>query len=248
MKTRTVSPRVADRAAVCRVRGWAAALSLFTLLAACAGGPRTSEPGARASRDGAPTLAAPSAPLEAELREILALLPGRYTGPGTGGPMFHKIVPIVAPQFGGDTVFYHQISRDGFDSTAPSQQKIYVFDRAPDRSVNLMRSYVFLPKQGYANLEQDAAALRSVQPSMLMNFPIECAIRWSRGEAAGQFVARVRPEHCSFQGVAFKQRISPEMTYVIDRDSFSIEDVLYGENGQPLFPRTGLLRAARTRP
>ena len=138
----------------------------------------------------------------------------------------------------------HQISRDGFDSNAPSQQKIYVFDRAPDRSVNLMRSYVFLPKQGYANLEQDAAALRSVQPSMLMNFPIECAIRWSRGEAAGQFVARVRPEHCSFQGVAFKQRISPEMTYVIDRDSFSIEDVLYGENGQPLFPRTGLLRAA----
>ena len=196
----------------------------------------------------APAIPATDASVETELREILALLPGRYSGPAADGRLFHKIVPIVAPQFGGDTVFYHQIARDGFDSTAPLQQKIYVFDRSPDRSVNLMRSYVFLPKQGYANLEQDAAALRSVQPAMLMNFPLECAIRWSRGESPGQFVARVRPEKCSFQGVAFKQKISPEMTYVIDRDSFSIEDVLYGENGQPLFPRTGLLRAARSRP
>ena len=151
MEISGVSSRHAVTAAVTRVRGWLAAVSLTMVLAACAGAPRPSEPAGGVA----------AAPLDVELREILALLPGRYTGPGTGGPMFHKIVPIVAPQFGGDTVFYHQISRDGFDSTAPSQQKIYVFDRAPDRSVNLMRSYVFLPKQGYANLEQDAAAPRN---------------------------------------------------------------------------------------
>ena len=58
------------------------------------------------------------------------MLPGRYSGPAADGRLFHKIVPIVAPQFGGDTVFYHQISRDGFDSLAPFQQKIYVFDRS----------------------------------------------------------------------------------------------------------------------
>ncbi len=78
----------------------------------------------------APAIPATDASVETELREILALLPGRYSGPAADGRLFHKIVPIVAPQFGGDTVFYHQISRDGFDSLAPFQQKIYVFDRS----------------------------------------------------------------------------------------------------------------------
>ena len=32
---------------------------------------------------------------------------------------------------------------------------------------------------------------------------------------------------------------------VLERDAFSIEDILYGENGQPLFPSAGLLRAPR---
>ena len=236
--------RIAARPNAARaVRGGLVGLLLATL-AACATSPQAGAP-----RPGAPVAGSVvPAPLEAELQEILALLPGRYAGPDADGRLYHKIVPIVAPQFGGDTVFYHQISRDGFDSATPSQQKIYVFDRAPGRAGNVMRSYVFLPKQGPANVEQDVAALRSLQPGMLMSFPPECAIRWSRGEAPGSYVARVRPEQCSFQGVAFKQRISPEMTYVVDRDSFSIEDVLYGENGQPLFPRSGLLRAARAVP
>lgn len=186
--------------------------------------------------------------LDAELREIVAALPGRYSGPANGGAIYHKIVRIDAPQFGGDTVFYHQISRDGFDSPAPFQQKVYVFDRSPARTANVMRSWVFFPKQGYANFERDPAALKSVQPAMLMNFPVECAIRWSRGEAPGQFYARVRRGQCSFDGVAFKQRITPEMTYVLERDAFSIEDILYGENGQPLFPSSGLLRAPRVAP
>ena len=117
---------------------------------------------------GAAAAGTTNTPLEAELREIVAALPGRYAGPASGGTIYHKIVRIDAPQFGGDTVFYHQISRDGFDSTAPTQQKIYVFDRSPQRAFNVMRSYVFLPKQGYANFEQDAAALKSVQPGMLI--------------------------------------------------------------------------------
>jgi len=189
---------------------------------------------------------APAAlPLEAELTELLAQLPGRYEGPASGGRLYHKIVPIAAPNFGEAAAFYHQISRDGFDSAAPFQQKIYVFDRDPARGSNRMRSWVFFPKQGYANLERDAAALRALQPATLMNFPLECAIRWSRGDAPGRFVARVRREDCTYDSVAFEQKISPDMTYVLDSVSFSIEDILYGENGQPLFPSAGLLRAER---
>jgi hypothetical protein len=65
------------------------------------------------------------------------------------------------------------------------------------------------------------------------------------GDAPGRYAARVRREQCSFEGVAFRQRISPEMTYVLDRDSFALEDILYGENGQPLFPPSDLLRVQR---
>jgi CpeT/CpcT family (DUF1001) len=187
-------------------------------------------------------------PLEAELAEILALLPGRYEGPASGGRLFHKIVPLTAPNFGAESVFYHQISRDGFDSSAPFQQKIYVFDRDPARGDNRMRSWVFFPKQGYANLERDPAAMRALQPAQLMNFPLDCAIRWARGDAPGRFVARVRREDCTYDSAGFKQKISPDMTYVLDGESFALEDILYGENGQPLFPPAGLLRAARQAP
>ncbi len=186
--------------------------------------------------------------LDAELAELLALLPGRYEGPASGGRLFHKIVPITAPNFGDAAVFYHQISRDGYDSAAPFQQKIYVFNRDPARGFNRMRSWVFFPKQGFANLERDAAALRTLQPSQLMNFPIECAIRWDRGDAPGRFVARVRREDRTYDSAGFKQKISPDMTYVLDRESFALEDILFGENGQPLFPRSGLLRATRQAP
>ncbi|MCU0759468.1 MAG: CpcT/CpeT family chromophore lyase [Steroidobacteraceae bacterium] len=213
-----------------QARAFPMMLVLACAVAGCAAG--------RGAADAAP-------PLETELREILALLPGRYEGPAPGGRLYHKIVPIVAPQFGGDTVFYHQISRDGFDSTVPFQQKVYVFDRARDRAFNRMRSYVFFPKQGYANLEQDPAALNALQPGMLMNFPIECAIRWERGAAPGQYRARVRREQCSYDSAAFRQRISPELTYELARDAFAIEDILYGEDGRPLFPGAGLLRAPR---
>ena len=183
--------------------------------------------------------------LDAELEQIMALLPGRYEGPANEGRLYHKIVPITAPNFGAGSVFYHQISRDGFDSTAPFQQKIYVFNRDPGRSFNRMRSWVFFPKQGFANLEQDPSALRALQPAQLMNFPLDCAIRWARGDAPGRFVARVRREDCTYDSVGFRQKISPDMTYVLDDGSFALEDILYGESGQPLFPSAGLLRAAR---
>lgn len=185
--------------------------------------------------------------LERELAEILQQLPGRYAGE-TGHPrvaLQHKIVRVEAPRF-GETVFYHQISRDGMDSTAPFQQKIYVFDRRPDRRVNRMRSFVFPPKSGYANLERRPDVLKTLDPAQLMNFPEGCAFVWSAAESEpGVYFARVAPESCAYESAAFKQRISPKMTYRVATDSFGIEDVLYGTTGQPLFPPSGLLVVPR---
>ena len=137
--------------------------------------------------------------LERELRELLDVLPGYYSGEvrdpsdptGTRRmTLFHKIVRIEAPQF-GETVFYHQISRDGFDSLRPAQQKIYAFDRNPTRRDNRMRSWVFYPNQQAGNLERSPTAIAALQADSLMNFPPECAIRWQRGEQAN-FIARVQ--------------------------------------------------------
>ncbi|HPF26447.1 MAG TPA: hypothetical protein P5528_05485 [Steroidobacteraceae bacterium] len=186
----------------------------------------------------------------------MTLLPGHYSGPAPADPrepgapagrLFHKIVPITAPQFGAQYVFYHQISRDGFDSSQPFQQKIYAFDLDPKRSTNRMRSVVFYPQQGYANLEQHAAQLASLDPTVLMQFPESCAIRWLAGERPGVFVARVSRSDCQYVSKAFKQIIAPDLTYVLSEAEFAIEDVLYGENGQPLFPPSGLLHATRLR-
>ncbi len=193
--------------------------------------------------------------LERELRDLLDVLPGYYSGEvrdpsdptGTRRmTLFHKIVRIEAPQF-GETVFYHQISRDGFDSIRPAQQKIYAFDRNPSRRDNRMRSWVFYPNQQAGNLERSPTAIAALQADSMMNFPPECAIRWQRGEQSN-FIARVRPEDCSFSSAAFRQRIRPDMTYVAARDSFGVEDILYGESGQRLIPPAGLLTVSRVAP
>jgi peptidylprolyl isomerase len=191
--------------------------------------------------------------LERELRELLEWLPGRYAGEvpdpanaasGKRITLYHKIVRIEAPQF-GETVFYHQISRDGFDADRPAQQKIYAFDRNPERTENRMRSWVFYPNQGGANLEKDPAAIAALQAAALMNFPLECAIKWRRGARPLSFVAKVKREECSYRSAAFRQNIRPEMTYELTRTTFGIEDILYGESGAPLFPSAGVLTVAR---
>jgi peptidylprolyl isomerase len=192
---------------------------------------------------------APIRPLDAELAEIASLLPGRYftQSAGTAGAaLFHKIVPITAPQFGA-RAFYHQISRDGFDSSKPLQQKIYVLDETRNRRRNTMRAWVVRPGQGFANLEQDAKALAELMPAMLMSFPKGCEIRWARGAGAREFSATVRRGDCQYDSAAFRQRVSPEMRYELSPAAFSMRDVIWGADQKLLFPDSGLMRAPRLR-
>lgn len=196
--------------------------------------------------------------LDTELRQIVELLPGRYSGE-IADPLdpsglrrtalHHKIVRLELPAF-GEFVFLHQISRDSLDSPRPRQQKLYVFDTDAARRRNSMRSYMIPADLGLANFESDprrlaaVAAAGSPAAAGFQGFPAGCEIRWS-SEADGVFIARVRPRDCSYDSVAFKQKISPQMTYRVTREAFGIEDILLGANGKPLFPTSGLLTVQR---
>jgi hypothetical protein len=189
--------------------------------------------------------------LDRELAAIAALLPGRYQvtlpDPRGGGPMtiHHEIIPVQVPAFGAGRAFYHQISRDGFDVDVPFQQKVYVFDEDPARPRNRMRSFVLAPGAPTASPARGPAALAALQPAATMSFPPACIINWSAGEEPGTWVARVRREDCSYVSERFRQKISPDLTYVVAPDSFAVEDLLFGEDGRSLVPSPGLMRAAR---
>jgi hypothetical protein len=180
--------------------------------------------------------------LDEELAQIVALLPGRYQGtsPATSqrpgetaspSPVFHKIVRIEAPQF-GRTVFYHQIGRDGFEG-APIQQKIYAFDESPSRDANRMKAWVIPPGRGLVNLEASRDELRTLQPASLMVFPRACDIAWKR--IAGGFEANVSASACEYESRAFRTTVRPDMTYVLTKDSFSLQEAMRRANGSEIF-------------
>jgi hypothetical protein len=198
-----------------------------------------------------PGLAAANPALDQQLAAIAALLPGRYQAtlpdPRGGPPLVlsHEISPVEAPAFGPGRAFYHQISRDGFDADVPFQQKVYVFDESPDRARNRMRSWVLMPGAATVSPARGPAALAALQPAATLSFPLECAINWGAGEEPGTWVARVRREDCSYVSERFGQKISPDLTYVLAPAWFAVEDLLFGEDGKPVVPSAGLMRAQR---
>ena len=179
----------------------------------------------------------PASRLDAELAQIVALLPGRYQGtmPVMSDPsakktetVYHKIARIDAPQFGA-MVMYHQIGAVSPDGP-PAQQKIYVFDVSPSRTENRMRSFVIPRGRGLQNLESLGPELA---PDSLMNFPPECAIRWRR--VSGGFAAQVSARDCQYPSQTWKTDVRPDMTYVLKKRSFSLQESMYYADGRPMF-------------
>ncbi len=165
--------------------------------------------------------AAPRGALDIELARILAQLPGRYVGlaPLAGqpaappAPLYHRIVTLDAPRFGRH-VLYHEITRDGFDSQRPQQQKIYVFDTSTRRTRNSMRSWTVPFGSVIPAPDRDAAALAALDLRQLKSFPRSCEIRWRTAtEAAPRLIAEVLPEDCAFPSEAFGQTVRPSMRY-----------------------------------
>ena len=179
----------------------------------------------------------PAGRLDAELAQIVALLPGRYQGtmPVMSDPsakktetVYHKIARIDAPQFGA-MVMYHQIGAVSPDGP-PAQQKIYVFDVSPSRTENRMRSFVIPRGRGLQNLESLGPELA---PDSLMNFPPECAIRWRR--VSGGFAAHVSARDCQYPSQTWKTDVRPDVTYVLKQRSFSLQESMYYADGRPMF-------------
>lgn len=180
--------------------------------------------------------------LDSELRALLAVLPGKYTGslanaanPDREGQLFHTIEPIDLPEY-GKRVFLHTLSLKGFDDPQPFQQKFYRFDLDADRERNRMTSVVMMraPRwQAGTALDEEA----------LIRFPAECAINWHR--TGDDFVARVKRGDCVYKSAALGGDIIPDMTYVVTEESFAISDVLYRPDGSTVTPDNGLATAQR---
>jgi len=191
----------------------------------------------------------PTPTLEQELDALLQLLPGRYAGEapdarspeGASMAIFHKIVPIDAPQFGAK-VFYYQLSRGSADGPA-LQQKIFVFDTASGRSANRMRAWVFAPGQADGNLESAPARVAALRPDELMSFPEACAFLWSR--IGDTFEGVVSAENCGFRSRQFNQEIRPDMRYRVNADRFEWNETLYGEGRRVIATTDGSLIAFR---
>jgi hypothetical protein len=192
---------------------------------------------------------APGPDLDDDLAALLRQLPGSYAGEipnprsptGEMLPVFHKLAPIDAPQF-GDQVLYYQLSTGSADGPA-LQQKIFVFDATPGRAENRMRAYVFAPGQAAGNLEQDPDRWAALDPAALMDFPPECAFRWTR--VGGGFEAVVNAGDCAFKGRSFPQTIRPQMTYRLVGDEFVWDEVLYGDGRKVLASTEGPRAAYR---
>jgi cyclophilin family peptidyl-prolyl cis-trans isomerase len=143
-------------------------------------------------------------------------------------------------------VLYHQISRDGFDSSRVWQQKFYVFDAPARKGTEVgMRSLVMRTGQNLPNIETNPSAIAALGPTKLMSFPEACKIVWQTNKNSDGYIARISSPRCRYYSDAFKQTIRPVLRYEVDRDSFALQDVLRNAKGQPLFPDAGLLRAAR---
>jgi cyclophilin family peptidyl-prolyl cis-trans isomerase len=197
----------------------------------------------------------PRAPLDAELARILAQLPGRYVGlaplPGQPAappaPLYHRIVTLDAPRLGRH-VLYHEITRDGFESQRPQQQKIYVFDTSTRRTRNSMRSWAVPFGSVIPAPDRDAAALAALDLRQLKSFPRGCEIRWRTTAAdSPRHIAEVLPEDCAFPSEAFRQTVRPSMRYELDARSFTLHEVFYDAERRPLFADPGPLRARRAR-
>lgn len=204
---------------------------------------------------GAAVAASSRADLDAELARIVAALPGRYVGPGPRGanpadgaaPLYHRVVQLDLPRLGRH-VFYHELSRDGFESTRPSQQKIYVFDTGARRRHNSMRSWTVPFGTVIPAPDRDPAALAALDLARLKDFPPGCEIRWrSTQEPAPRHIGEVLPADCVFPSEAFRQPVRPAMRYELDARSFTLHEVLYDAALRPLFPDGGPLVARRAR-
>lgn len=165
---------------------------------------------------------------QSSLANIQALLPGDYIGTTSRGKVYHSIVQLQVPDFGGD-IFYHHISTESLRGPA-TQRKIYLFDDSGQQ----MRSTVLLGRgEAFTDNQTMARKLNKLTKEQLLRFPDGCQFQWA--SAADGFVAKVRRSKCSYESPAFGEIVSPEMVYQLNRCSLAISEGIFREDGSPVF-------------
>ena len=164
-----------------------------------------------------------------DLSSLPSLLTGDYIGTSGSGEVYHSIVKLNIPQFGGE-VYYHHISLDSLRGPV-FQRKVYRFDESGNR----MRSTVLLgPADGFSDEQALAERLNELPEESLLRFPDACQFRWSRTE--GGYTAVVHRERCSYESPAFGGLVSPEMTYLLSECGLLIQEGIFREDNTPVFP------------
>ena len=171
----------------------------------------------------------PSLQSETPPANLQALLTGDYIGQTSRGEVYHSIVKLDVPQFGGE-IFYHHISLHSLRGPV-FQRKIYRFDDSGNR----MRSTVLLgPADGFTDEQALAESLNELPEESLLRFPDACQFLWTSAE--GNYKAEVRRERCSYESPAFGGLVSPEMTYVLSECGLVIQEGIFREDNTPVFP------------
>ena len=179
--------------------------------------------------------------LDTERSNIFETLPGTYAGKMTaadGGVtnITHSFEQIDAPQFSSHVLYYE------IDSDAPNgpgvQRKIFVFDDTPERKENRMKAYLITEDQ------MPSGEWSSVNPDELRTFPDVCAFRWTKTD--GGYAGTVKPSDCAFPSQVFDGTIRSDMTYQIEGDALTWEEVLLTDALDVIVTTNGLQTARRT--
>ena len=158
-----------------------------------------------------------------------SLLAGDYIGKTSRGEVYHSIVKLNVPRFGGD-IFYHHISLESLRGPV-FQRKVYAFDE----SGRQMRSTVLLgPADAFVDEQTLAESLNRLPEESLLRFPDACQFQWMNAE--DRYKAVVRRDRCSYESPAFGGFVSPEMEYSLDECGLVIKEGIFREDKSPIFP------------
>ena len=160
---------------------------------------------------------------------LQSLFIGDYIGKTSRGEVYHSIIKLNVPQFGGD-IFYHHISLKSLRGPG-FQRKIYKFDD----SGRHMRSTVLLgPSDAFIDEQTLAESLNRLPEKSLLRFPNDCQFLWT--STKDDYRAVVRRDKCSYESPAFGGFVSPDMEYKLSDCGLVITEGIYREDGSPVFP------------
>ena len=165
---------------------------------------------------------------------IQSLLTGDYIGMTSNGEIYHRIVKLQVPKFGGN-ILYHHISRDALGGAA-EQRKIYALN---ERGTEMRATFLLGRGEVFVDEQTMARKLSELTEDDLLRFPDGCQLQWKKTEDG--FVADVHRDRCSYESPAFGGVVRPEMKYKLNPCELEISEGFFREDDSPVFPPSAIL-------